>query len=83
MSDLRMAETVHGTYFYHLVEVTTDDLKQGKLTAICGVDFDGWEVVFPVDHWMQPDHLGSRYCPRCEEARKSRRPTEESQEGSK
>ncbi len=66
---LRIAESGTSIFHYHLVEATTVELKQGRLTAICGKDFNGWETQIPVKGWGHKDHLPSIWCPGCNEAR--------------
>jgi len=62
---LRLAETGSSTWFYHLVESDLGPERQGKLVAICGAEFIGWETLIPIGCWGQKDHIGSRYCRAC------------------
>lgn len=63
---LRIAESGTAIYFYHLVEATTVELKQGQLTAICGKGFHGWETKWRMAGWGQKDHIPSIWCPGCD-----------------
>jgi hypothetical protein len=72
MMTLRIAETSTSTYHYHLVRATTEEPKQGKLEAICGLNFTGWETVIPVDVWGVKDHLPSKWCQDCTEKKNQR-----------
>ncbi len=64
---LRLAETNTSTYFYHLHEDEGDPkFSGGRLRALCGVTFLGWDTQIPLSTWGHRGHLPSRYCPECD-----------------
>lgn len=65
---IRIAETSTSTWSYHLVQATSEDLKQGQLKALCGKEFVGWETSLPMRTWGEPSHIPSHWCVECDKA---------------
>lgn len=63
-----IAETVHGTYFYHLHDTDDPKFGGGQLTALCGKTFSGWDTKIPVSTWGKRTHLHESYCFECTRA---------------
>ncbi len=60
--ELKVAESIHGTYFYHLSRMPHSTI------ALCGARTMSTSI--PVNAWgVTTSHLHERYCARCAELR--------------